>query len=89
MTQRLYRKHVDPEFRAFNEKLSQRIKSLRIEKNLNQDDFAREADIHRSHVSSLENTKYDPTLSTLFKIAKALDITVSELLDFKVETDEA
>ena len=88
MTQRLYRKHNDPEFKAYNERLSQRIKRLRLERQLNQDDFAREANIHRSHVSSLENAKYDPTLSTLFKVAKALEITVSELLDMKGEGDE-
>ena len=88
MTQHLYRKHNDPEFKAYNEKLSQRIKRLRLERQLNQDDFAREANIHRSHVSSLENAKFDPTLSTLFKVAKALEITVSELLDMRGEGDE-
>ena len=81
MPKRVYRRRLDPDFDAFNQKLSERIRNLRVEKNLDQDDFARQANLHRSHVSFLENAKYDPTLSTLFKVAKAFDISVSELLE--------
>ena len=52
-----------------------------MDKNLSQEEFALEANIGRTHVSYLETSRSDPTLSTLFKVAKALGISVSELLE--------
>ena len=82
MTKRIYRRRTDPDFEAFNQRLAERIRTLRVEQNMDQDDFARNANLHRTHMSQLENAKTDPTLSTVFKVAKALGISVSELLDF-------
>ena len=78
---RLYRKRIDPDYEAYQQKVGEHIRVLRIDANEDQDEFARLANIHRSHVSSLENARTDPTLSTLFKVAKALGMSVSELLE--------
>ena len=81
MIKRVYRRRTDPDFDAFNQRLAARVRDLRVSLELDQDDFARKANLHRTHVSQIENAKTDPTLSTVFKIAKALELSVGELLD--------
>ena len=80
MAKRVYNRRIDPDFEAFNVRVAERINSLRVEKGLNQEDFALEANLHRTHIGQIENAKVDPTLSTLFKIAKVFGMTVEELL---------
>ena len=61
-------------------KLGENIKKLRIEKNISRIEFARILGVDRSFVSNIEKGKNNPTLSTLSKIASALDVSTSELL---------
>ena len=78
---RLYRKRTDPDFEPYKVQFGERLKELRLSRRLDQDDFARAANLHRSHVSQIENARLDPTLSTLYKLAKALGMSVGELLE--------
>ncbi|GGO29777.1 helix-turn-helix domain-containing protein [Deinococcus humi] len=64
---------------AFRQALGQRIRALRAP-NYSQDEFAEVIDVFRSHVSTIETGKTDLKLSTLLRIAAALDLTVDELL---------
>ena len=63
------------------QRLGARIRTLRLQKGLNQDDFAALVGIHRTHPGKLENAKIDPRLSTLVRIADALDLPLRELMD--------
>jgi transcriptional regulator with XRE-family HTH domain len=49
-------------------------------KNLTQEELGFEADLRRTYISSLELGQKEPSLGTVLKIAKALDMGVSELL---------
>lgn len=60
------------------------IKEIRAEKSLSQEILARKSNLDRTYISQIETGKKSPTLSTIFKIAHALDILPSELL-LKVE----
>ncbi len=71
----------DPEYQAYNRKVGERIKELRRDKNLSQEEFAAEVGLSRSYLSLLETAKQDPSLSTLFRVAKVLGLSVSELLE--------
>lgn len=62
--------------------LGNRIRNLRKEKGFNQEDFADEAGIERSYMGSIERGERNPTYFKIYKIAKALKITLSQLLDF-------
>ncbi len=42
--------------------------------------LAQKADVHYVSLVRLEAGQFDPRLSTLYKLAKALDVTVAELL---------
>ena len=66
-----------------NIKLAKRIKNLRIRKGLTQLRLAELAGLDYKHVQNLEGQKPDDIgLSSIEKIAKALKITPSKLLDF-------
>lgn len=59
--------------------LGERLKKLRKERNLSQEDFADATQLDRTYVSGLERGVRNPSYLTLLKIAKALHITLKEL----------
>ncbi len=48
--------------------------------------FANEADIEYSQVVRIENGVISPTITTVYKIAETLNISLTELFDFKYPT---
>ncbi|MGI0059452.1 MAG: helix-turn-helix domain-containing protein [Nitrosotalea sp.] len=60
----------------------ERLATLRNSKKITQEDFAFEVGVDRTYISYLERGKRNPSLYMLFRIAKALRSTVSELTDF-------
>lgn len=62
--------------------LSKKIKQFRIEKGYTQYDLATRAKISPSHISHIEQGFRNPQLSTLRKIADALNVAVKDLIDF-------
>ena len=63
-------------------KVGKRIQQIRIEKKLSQQDLAAKCNFEKSNMSRLESGGVNPTLSTLEKVANALDITLAELFTF-------
>lgn len=62
-----------------NKQLGMRIKYLRSLKKWSQEDLALEADINKNYLSDLERGSRNPTVKVVEKIAKAFNITISEL----------
>lgn len=62
-------------------KVANRIKELRLKNNLSQQELAALLDYEKSNMSRLESGKVDAKISTYYKVAQALGITLSELLD--------
>ncbi len=61
--------------------IGQNIKKLRKKKSISQDKLSKLADISLNTVVKLElDQSPNPTLDTLKKIAKALDITIDDLI---------
>ncbi len=56
------------------------MKRLREAKGMSQGDIYRATKIERAYISNLESGKQNPTLETIAKIAKALGVEVSELM---------
>jgi len=50
-------------------------------KKMSQESLALEANIDRAHVSKLEQGVFQPTLSTIFDMAKVLECSPAELVD--------
>lgn len=64
--------------------LGKRIKELRKNTGLSQENFALLIDMDRTYYSAIENGKHNVTIQNLYKIAKGLNISLSDLLkDFK------
>lgn len=61
-------------------KIGQRIVDLRDKKGWSQSDLARACNKDRQAIEIIENGKVNPTIFSLFEIAKALEISLSELL---------
>lgn len=63
-------------------KIGLRIKQLRTEKGLSQREFGYEIEVEKSNVSRIESGVFNTKIITLFKVANALEISLSDLLDF-------
>lgn len=61
-------------------KFGDRLKTFRVTKGLTLEQLAFEADIELSQVHRVERGKINPTLTTLFALAKGLGITLAELV---------
>jgi len=63
-----------------SKKLGENLRRIRKEKGMTQEDLCNVLDLDRGYISSIENGKRNPTLSTLKKLADALKVSVDELL---------
>lgn len=64
--------------------LAIQLKKARIAKNYTQRQLAFEAGLSRSQIDRIENGHINPTISTIFAIARTLDIPPSELFQFEL-----
>lgn len=61
------------------------IRLWREKKRLSQEELSFNANIHRTYLSQLELGKRNPSYTTLLKLAKALSISIFDLLPNKDE----
>jgi putative transcriptional regulator len=66
----------------FKNQIGQRIIELRTKKGWTQADLARAAEKSPQAIEKIENGRVNPTAYTLFEIARALEVHLSELVDF-------
>jgi transcriptional regulator with XRE-family HTH domain len=63
------------------ERMAKRLKTLRGRRGLTQEGLAAKAGLSRTYLARLETARQNPTLSTLVKLAKALGVPVTALLE--------
>lgn len=56
------------------------LRDLRLEAKLSQEDLGLEAEIQRNYISLIELGHNQPTVSTIFKLSKALKIKPAKLI---------
>lgn len=56
------------------------LKQIRMEKNVSQQKLALDANLDRTYISLLERGLRQPTITTLFQLAEALEVSVEELI---------
>lgn len=61
-------------------RLIMRLKRLRAERGWSQAALSQRAGLTKEYIARLELGQHDPSLSTLVKLAKALKVTVAELV---------
>ncbi len=68
--------------------VAERIKGLRRGTGLNQEEFASQAQLYRSHYGFVESERREPKLGTLIRIANGLGISLSDLVAVSPEQVE-
>jgi transcriptional regulator with XRE-family HTH domain len=64
-------------------KFGRRVREVRIKNNLSQEKLAEKAGLHRTYIGMIERGEKNITLINIEKIAKALQVPISELLRSK------
>ena len=59
--------------------MKNRIKPLRKERGLRQEDMAKKLGVTRQTIIAIENDKYNPTLELAMKIARLFDLQVEDI----------
>jgi len=61
--------------------MAKRLRALRLERGMTQAELAKRARISRVHVIRIEGAKQEPTLGVMERLAKALGVPVTALLE--------
>ena len=56
-----------------------RVRELRKEKGISQEELSYKADLHRTYIGMIERAEKNLTLTNIEKIAKALNVDIKEL----------
>ena len=67
------------------QEMAKRIKSLRLEKGVDQNTFAKEINVSNASISYWENAKQIPSAEVIFKIAEYFGVSADYLLGIKDE----
>ncbi|CAD0002325.1 helix-turn-helix domain-containing protein [Flavobacterium chungangense] len=62
-------------------KFGRRVREIRKERNLSQEELSFKADLHRTYIGMIERAEKNITLINIDKIAKALNVDLKELFD--------
>ncbi|MDD6214787.1 MAG: helix-turn-helix transcriptional regulator [Firmicutes bacterium] len=63
--------------------MENKIRVMRREKGITQDDFAKEIGVTRQTIISLENSRYDASLRLAHKIARYFEKSIEEIFLFE------
>ena len=66
-------------------KLGDRIRAIRLSKNISQEDLAYKANVEFSQISRIERGIINTSISHAFVIAEALGVSMKYLFDFENE----
>ena len=80
-----YREKGDGMSTMVTVKIGNSVRKLRIERFMSQAELSKAADVSPAHVGRIERNEHDPHLSTIRKIAKALGVDPSELVDEEIK----
>ncbi|MBD5529749.1 MAG: helix-turn-helix transcriptional regulator [Lachnospiraceae bacterium] len=62
--------------------LGENVRSLRIERQLTQEQLAELCNLHRTYIGAIERGDRNVSLNNIVKVAQALNVTPSDLLQF-------
>jgi len=65
--------------------LKNRLEELRKAKGLRQEELADILEVSRQTIGSLENGRYNPSITLAFKIAKVFNLSIEEVFIYEEE----
>lgn len=63
--------------------MKNRIEEIRKERGIRQDELAKYMGVSRQTISSLENGRYNPSITLAYKIARYFGMTIEEVFVFE------
>ena len=66
--------------------MKNRIEDIRKEKGIRQEELAKSMGVSRQTISSLENGRYNPSITLAYKIAKYFNMSIEEIFIFDDES---
>jgi len=66
--------------------LKNRLEAIRKEKGVRQEELADALSVTRQTISSLENGRYNPSITLAFKIARHFEMSIEEIFIFEEES---
>ncbi len=61
--------------------LNENLQKIRTERNFTKEELSKKSGVHRNTIKLIENScSKNPAITTLEKLAKALDVTVNDLI---------
>lgn len=63
------------------ERFGERVRTLRLEAGISQEKLAELSDLHRTYISGVERGERNPSLTSISRIAKALKVSLSKVMD--------
>ena len=73
---------MNKRIKNISKNIGKRVKIERIKQDISQERLAELSDLHRSTLGLIENGKISPTLDSIAKIAGALGVSLSEIVEF-------
>lgn len=67
--------------------LKNRLEEIRKERGIKQEELAKILEVSRQTIGSLENGRYNPSITLAFKIARYFNMTIEEIFIYE-EDDE-
>jgi transcriptional regulator with XRE-family HTH domain len=62
-------------------KFGRRVRQLRLERDLSQEELAELADLHRNYVSQIEGGRRNVSLLNILKLARGLNVRATKLIE--------
>jgi transcriptional regulator with XRE-family HTH domain len=60
------------------------LKQVRLDQGFTQEELAYQSELTLSQIARIETVKTNPTVSTIFKLSRVLNVPVSALFEFKL-----
>ena len=67
--------------------MKNRLEELRRERGVNQEELARALRVSRQTIGSLENGRYNPSITLAFKIARYFGLSIEEVFIYEKGQD--
>ncbi len=65
--------------------MKNRLEEIRKEKGIKQEELANDLEVSRQTISSLENGRYNPSITLAFKIARYFNMSIEEIFIYEEE----
>ncbi len=64
-------------------RIGENIRKLRLERQLSQFQLNVDSDLGKNQIGRIERAEHIPNIITLLKVAEALDVSITEIVDLK------